>query len=62
MLESDAPVLGPDPGNRNAPANITLVVEKIAELKGCSVQEVRRVTTENAWRFFRLDRFGQCLV
>ncbi len=57
MIETDAPYLTPVPhrGKRNEPAFVTEVAKKIAELKGISLEEVDRVTTENAVRFFALD-------
>jgi len=58
MLETDAPVLGPDPQARNVPANVMVSARAVAELKGCAVEAVLRVTTENARRLFRLDRFA----
>ncbi len=48
MLETDSPVLGPDPGRRNEPANVVVSVRAIAELKGIAEQEVMAATTENA--------------
>jgi TatD DNase family protein len=58
MLETDSPVLGPDRELRNVPANVTVAATAIAEIKGCSVEEVHRVTSENAYRLFRLERFN----
>ncbi len=53
MVETDAPVLAPEKGERNEPANARLAAETIAEIKGVSLAEVARVTTENARRVFR---------
>ena len=33
LTETDSPYLGPIQGERNTPANVTLTVKKIAELK-----------------------------
>ncbi len=52
LLESDAPVLGPDPRRRNEPANIRLVCDYIAQIKGIPPEEVARITTENAHILF----------
>ncbi len=54
MLESDSPVLGPAPGERNEPANVRVVVREIAELHGIHEDQVAEVTTANAIRFYRL--------
>lgn len=56
LLETDAPYLTPTPyrGKRNEPKYVEYVAEKIAELKGVSVDEVARVTTENAMKLFCL--------
>lgn len=51
-LESDSPVLGPDPGERNEPANLTHAVRCIAAIKGVSEKEVREITDRNARRLF----------
>lgn len=55
VLETDAPYLAPVPrrGKRNEPAYLTYVVDKIAEVKQLSKEEVIRVTTENAVSIFR---------
>lgn len=57
LVETDAPFLSPHPyrGKRNEPARVTLVAEKIAELKGVSYEEVCLQTTENAERLFKLS-------
>lgn len=54
LIETDAPFLTPHPyrGKRNEPARVRLVAEKIAELKGLSVEEVIAVTGANAQRLF----------
>jgi TatD DNase family protein len=56
ILETDAPYLAPEPhrGRRNEPAFMRRVAERLAELKGVPVEEVERVTTENATRLYRL--------
>lgn len=54
LLETDSPYMAPEPhrGKRNDPTYIPYIVEKIAELKGVSTQEVLRVTWDNAMRLF----------
>lgn len=58
LLETDAPVLGPDRNARNEPANVTLVAKEIAALKGAPVSQVIALTSATAARLFRLDRFA----
>lgn len=50
VLETDAPYLSPVPnrGKRNSSLNLKYVVEKIAQLKGISEQEVLETTYNNA--------------
>ncbi len=54
LLETDCPYLSPIPhrGERNEPAFAALTLEKIAEIKGISLEEADRITTENALEFF----------
>lgn len=54
-LETDSPVLGPEPGVRNEPANVALSAAAIAEIKGVPEAEVRAVTAANARRLFGLE-------
>lgn len=58
LVETDAPYLAPVPkrGRENRTAYTRYVVDKIAELRGISVEEVAAATTENAKRIFRIDR------
>ena len=57
LLETDSPYLTPIPhrGTRNEPKYIPLIAQKIAELKKISVEEVEKVTTENAKSLFQLQ-------
>lgn len=54
LLETDCPYLAPQPwrGKRNEPAYLPAVAQTVAEVKGVSVEEVARVTTEKALRLF----------
>lgn len=54
LLETDCPYMAPEPhrGTRNDSSNIPYVVEKIAELKQVSTEEVELATWENACRLF----------
>ncbi len=55
VLETDAPYLTPVPfrGKRNEPSYLTYIVEKLADTKGVSVEEIKKRTTENAKAFFK---------
>lgn len=54
LLETDAPYLTPVPhrGQRNEPAFVKLVAQKIAELRNVSYHEIEKVTDENADNLF----------
>lgn len=54
LLETDAPYMAPEPyrGTRNHSGNLTYVVEKIAELKGVTTEEVEEITLKNARTLF----------
>jgi TatD DNase family protein len=56
MIETDSPYMTPVPnrGKRNKPSNVKFVAEKIAEIKSISINEVKKMTTENAKRLFKL--------
>ncbi|MDQ0340626.1 TatD DNase family protein [Caldalkalibacillus uzonensis] len=57
LIETDCPYLAPHPlrGKRNEPGYVRYVAEKLAELRGLSVEEISRVTLENGKRLFRLN-------
>ena len=54
LLETDSPYLTPEPyrGKTNSPANVRIIAEKIAQLRGISFEEVEKQTTLNAQRLF----------
>jgi TatD DNase family protein len=52
LVESDSPVLGPSPEERNEPANVVVAIEAIAELKNVSREAVIEAVTENTRRLF----------
>lgn len=56
MLETDSPYLAPEPvrGTVNESKNVVYVAEKIALLKGVSVEEVAQKTQENVKRVFKI--------
>lgn len=56
FIETDGPYLTPIPhrGKRNEPAYVRFVAEKIAEIKGISVEEVAEQTCRNALKFFNI--------
>ncbi len=54
LIETDAPYLAPVPhrGKLNQPAYVKHVAEEVARLRGMSVEEVGRATSENFARLF----------
>ena len=54
VLETDGPYLAPVPfrGKRNNPAYLRIVAEKLSEVKGVSLEEVARITSENTQKIF----------
>jgi len=54
LLESDAPVLGPERGVVNKPSNIKISAEAIARIKNITVEKVVEKTSENAKFLFHL--------
>ena len=56
VLETDSPYLAPVPyrGRRNESAYVSLVAQKVAEIKGLSPDEVAAATTTNACQLFAI--------
>ena len=56
VLETDCPYMSPEPfrGKRNDPGKLYRMAEKLAELRGLTVEEVHRITTENGKRLYRM--------
>ena len=56
VLETDAPYLAPTPhrGKRNESAYVTIIADKLADVKGVSGAEINKITTQNAKTVFNL--------
>ncbi|KHT41538.1 TatD family hydrolase [Vibrio sinaloensis] len=56
ILETDCPYLAPVPhrGKRNEPAYVSLVAQRIADLRSCPINEVTTVTNKNVKQLFLL--------
>jgi TatD DNase family protein len=56
VLETDAPYLTPVPfrGKRNESSYLKYIIEKLAEVKNCSIEEVAAITSANAEKIFSL--------
>ena len=56
MIETDAPYLTPEPlrGRPNKPWYVEYTAARLAEIKGVSIEEVARITKENAMRFYNI--------
>ena len=56
VLETDCPFMAPEPfrGKRNDPGYLYRMAERLAEIRGLTVEEVTAITTENARRLYRL--------
>ena len=52
LVESDSPVLGPVPNERNEPGNVPVVIQEIARIKEVPVEEVAAAVTENTERLY----------
>ena len=56
VLETDCPYMAPEPfrGKRNDPGKLYRMAEKLAEIRGMSVEEIHRITVENGKRLYRI--------
>lgn len=57
VVETDSPYLAPEPnrGDRNEPAYVRHVADRIARIKEVPVKEVERITTENAQDIYEIE-------
>lgn len=58
VLETDCPYLAPEPnrGKRNSSLNLPYVVNMVAEIKKVSPEEVERITWENGFKLYHMER------
>ena len=56
VLETDCPYMSPEPfrGKRNDPGRLYRMAEKLAEIRGLSVEEIHTITVENGKRLYRI--------
>jgi len=57
VLETDCPYMAPEPfrGKRNYPGYLYRMAEKLAEIRGMTVEEIQAITTENGKRLYRIS-------
>jgi TatD DNase family protein len=57
LLETDAPFLPPEGlrGKRNEPSYVKYLAEELSRIKGLDLEELGRITTENARKLFKLS-------
>lgn len=57
LIETDSPYLSPEPhrGEMNTSRNVKFVAQKIAEVKGLTLQEVADITRNNANTIFKIN-------
>ena len=56
VLETDCPYMAPEPfrGKRNDPGKLYRMAEKLAQIRGLSVEEIHAITLENGKRLYRI--------
>ena len=56
VLETDCPYMAPEPfrGKRNDPGKLYRMAERLAELRGLTVEEIHAITLENGKRLYRI--------
>ena len=57
LIETDSPYLAPEPvrGTRNTPSNVKFVAQKIADVKGLTLEKVEKITFENTKRILKMS-------
>ena len=56
VLETDCPYMAPEPfrGKRNDPGKLYRMAEKLAEIRGLTVEEIHAITVENGKKLYRI--------
>ena len=56
VIETDCPYMSPEPfrGRRNDPGRVYRMAEALAQIRGITVEEARRITFENGKRLYRI--------
>ena len=56
VLETDCPYMSPEPfrGKRNDPGRLYRMAEKLAEIRGKSLEEIHEITVENGKRLYNI--------
>jgi len=56
VLETDCPFMAPEPfrGKRNHPGYLYRMAERLAELRGLSVEEIQEITTQNGKNLYNI--------
>ena len=56
VLETDCPYMSPEPfrGKRNDPGKLYRMAEKLAEIRGLTVEQIHTITTGNGKRLYRI--------
>lgn len=56
VLETDCPYMSPEPyrGKRNDPSRLCFMAEKLATLRGLSLEEIEAITLENGKQLYRI--------
>ncbi len=57
VIETDCPYMAPEPfrGKRNYPGYVYRMAQKLAEIRGISEEEARRITLENGKRLYGIE-------
>ena len=56
LIETDCPYMAPEPfrGKRNDPGKLYRMAERLAEIRGMTLEEIHEITTENGKRLYRI--------
>ena len=58
VLETDCPYMAPEPfrGRRNDPGKLYRMAEKLAEIRGLTIEEIHTITMENGKNLYHIER------